>query len=74
MANLSLPTYVTPTQAVSWYNLILIGTVGGLGVMVLSELVKDKQTVPTSEITKWTLIFGAVALVSIWDITRSSKA
>lgn len=69
----SLPTYVTPTQATSWYNLILIGTVGGLGVMALSELIKDKRTVPVSEITKWTLIFGAVAAISIWDIDRSSK-
>ena len=70
---LSLPTYVTPTQATSWYNLILIGTVGGLGVMALSELIKDKKTVPVSEITKWTLIFGVVAAISIWDIERSSK-
>ena len=73
MAKLSLPTYVTPTEATSWYNLILIGTVGGLGVMALSELIKDKQTVPVSEITKWTLIFGIAAAISIWDINRSSK-
>lgn len=73
MEKLSLPTYVTPTEAASWYNLILIGTVGGLGVMVLSELIKNKKTVPVAEITKWTLIFGAAAAISIWDIDRSSK-
>jgi hypothetical protein len=73
MVELSLPTYVTPTEAASWYNLILIGTVGGLGVIALTELIKNKKTVPVSEITKWTLIFGVAAAASIWDINRSSK-
>lgn len=73
MAQFSLPTYVTPTEAVSWYNLFLIGTVGGLGVVALSELIKNKSTVPVSEITKWTLIFGAVAAVSVWKITRDAE-
>lgn len=73
MVELSLPTYVTPTEAASWYNLFLIGAIGGLGVIALTELIKNKQKVPVSEITKWTLIFGVAAAVSIWDINRSSK-
>lgn len=72
MADL-LPTYITPTQATSWYNLILIGTVGGLGVMALSELIKNKNAVPVKEITKWTLIFGVVAAISIWGIDHVSE-
>ncbi len=73
MAEISIPTYVTPTEAASWYNLILIGTVGGLGVMALSELIKDKSLVPVKEISKWTLIFGVVAAASIWGIDRASE-
>ena len=73
MSESSLPTYVTPTEATSWYNLILIGTVGGLGVMALSELIKNKSAVPVKEISKWTAIFGIVAAVSIWEIDRASK-
>lgn len=72
MAQFTLPTYVTPTEAVSWYNLFLIGTVGGLGVVALSELIKTKSAIPTSEITKWTMIFGIVAAASVWGITRDA--
>lgn len=70
---MGLPTYITPTEAASWYNLFLIGAIGGLGVIALTELIKNKQEVPVGEITKWTLIFGTVAAVSVWDINRASK-
>lgn len=70
----ALPQILKPTECVTWYNLILLGFIGGIGIMVLSELIKDKTQVRVKDIVIWGGLVPAIATVgTVWYLARSSK-
>lgn len=75
ISNLSqfLRPSVTPTEAATYYSLIIAGAVGGIGTYVLSQMIKDKNEVPIKSLATWTIIFGIITVVSVYNITKSSK-
>lgn len=68
-----LPVVVTPAEATTVYNLVLIGLIGGIGVVTLTELIKNKTAIPVNEIVKWGAVTTVVAVASVWAISRASK-
>ena len=73
MTETLLPETVTPTEAATYFNLIIIGVVGGIGVIALSQLIKNKTKVPASQLAIWGGIYSIVALASVLAIARSAK-
>ena len=69
-----LTTTIKPTEAVTWFNLALIGFIGGIGVMILSEKTKDKTWVPVRELAFWGGVVPAIiTIAAVYSISKSSK-
>lgn len=64
---------VTPTEAATYYSLIIAGAVGGIGTYILSQMIKEKNEIPIKSLATWTLIFGVVTVVSVYNIAKASK-
>jgi drug/metabolite transporter (DMT)-like permease len=69
-----LPATLKPAETVTWYNLVLLGVIGGIGVMILSENIKDKSSVPVRDIAIWGgLVPAFVTALSVYFIAKSAK-
>jgi len=73
MSEITIHT-LTPTEAATFYSLIITGVVGGIGTYILAEKIKDKKDVPIGPLIVWTAIFGIVTIASVMAISKASRS
>lgn len=72
MNQITVPS-ITPTEAATYYSLIITGVIGGIGTLILAEKIKRKEEIPISSLAVWTMIFGFVTIASVISITKTSR-
>lgn len=65
---------LTPTEAATFYSLVITGVIGGIGTYILAEKIKDKKDVPIGPLIIWSAIFGVVTIASVVAITKASRS
>lgn len=69
-----LPVNLTPAEAATFYSLIAQGLIGGIGTLILTQMIKEKRDVPTSSLVTWTVLLGVATAVSVISIAKASKS
>lgn len=64
---------LTPTEAATFYSLVAQGLIGGIGTLLLAQMIKDKTEVPTGSLFTWTILLGLATAVSVISISKSSR-
>ncbi len=64
---------LTPTEAATFYSLIITGLVGSIGTFALAQMIKDKKEVPFGSLSTWTILFGVVTVISVISIAKAAK-
>lgn len=64
---------IKPTEAVTVYSLIVTGIVGSIGTMVLTGMIKEKQTVPMKPLFIATGLTIIATAASVYLIAKQSK-
>lgn len=72
MNQIAIPS-ITPTEAATYYSLIITGVIGGIGTLILAEKIKSKEKIPISSLAIWTMVFGFITAASVISITRTSR-
>lgn len=63
---------ITPTETMTAYSLIG-GIMAGIGGIMLSQQIKEKQAVPVGSLILWTGILGVATIASVIVISKASK-
>ncbi len=65
---------LTPTEAATFYSLIITGVIGGIGTLILAEKIKDKKEIPIGTLITWSIVFGVITIASVSAISKAARS